>query len=437
MVCKATHGLLRLLNRGGTALPGRLALRLCPEALEKCSQGMNILVITGTNGKTTSARIAEKALYLAGKDVILNRSGANLVDGITCELILNTNMFLKPKAKWAVIECDEASCRRVIAAIKPKAVLVTNLFRDQLDRYGSVKAPRDAIAEGLSASPDTVLCYNADSPLSASISELVPNKALGFGFECGRGKSIGSNEDKSCPICGSTMSFDKISYANLGNFCCHRCGFKRDTPLLSVSDILSDGSFVVEGNGRRELVKAALPGMYNIYNAVGVASLCKAVGIDTALAFMAAEDFECGFGRMESFDLGKKGAQMILIKNAAAADQTLKYISGLKDNKTIVLAINNRPSDGTDISWLYDADFASLSRMRGLKRVIVCGDRASETADVLKSKSITCEYAGDYDILLKILSKEGNYIFLLPTYTAMLELRQKLVKALGGKNFWE
>ncbi len=436
VVCKATHCFLRLIGKGATSLPGVLALRICPDILKRAAEDVNVIAITGTNGKTTSARMTEKALKNAGKKVFANRSGANLISGITAEFILNRRFLGGVKCDWAVIECDEAACRRVLAEIKPRVLLVTNLFRDQLDRYGSVTTPRDSIAAGLRASPDTVACINADCPMAACIAEQIPNKTVYFGLSEGKKARPESGEESACPICGKTLGYRYVSYASLGDFHC-ACGFKRHRPEVTVSTVLSDGSFVLDTGDGGRLCSPALPGLYNIYNAAGVTAAIISAGIKAQYAYAAAEDFDCGFGRMERFALGRSGARMILIKNAAAADQTLDYLRSVKEPVSLVLAVNDRIADGTDISWLEDADFSRLSRMRDLRRVLVTGDRSEAAKKRLARENIPCEIFKNYDTLIDSLMEEDSFIFLLPTYTAMLEFRKKLVHRLGGKNFWE
>ena len=433
MVCKITHGILRLLNKGGTALPGKLALKICPEVLELTARGVSTLMITGTNGKTTSARMAETALGNAGLDAFSNRSGANLIGGIACEFIENASIFMRPKKKWAVIECDEAAARRVFRATKPKAVLVTNLFKDQLDRYGTVTTPRDAIAQGLSATPETLVCLNADCPMAASIADKVPNKVLWYGLSAGDKLSPESGEESRCVNCGAKLEYDYVTYANLGGFRCPKCGTRRHETLVTVSDVLADGCFVISDGAEKTLAECALPGLYNIYNAAGVTALMTAAGVELRYTLKAVSSF----GRMEKFALGKAGARMILIKNAAAADQTLDTIRSDKSAKSLVFVINDRPADGTDISWLDDADFGALRRMRNLKNVYCTGDRAETMAQRLERESIVCETISNYAQLFKRLRDEDAFIYILPTYTAMLEVRQELIRRLGGKNFWE
>ena len=413
---------------------------------------VNTLIVTGTNGKTTSARMAQKELENAGLSVFSNRSGANLIGGIACEFIVNTDLFLRPKRKWAVIECDEAAAKRVFGEVKPKAVLVTNLFKDQLDRYGTVTKPRDTIAQGLTKTPKTLLCLNADCPMAASIAEKAPNEVIWYGLSSGSKKSPESGEESRCDNCGARLSYRYVTYANLGGYRCAKCGARRHDTLVTVSDVLPDGSFVISDGKEKTLANCALPGLYNIYNAAGVTALMTAVGIELECTLKAVSDFECGFGRMEQFeeDVGIVEAYKGRIESDKAGikkenkpfaikllDHVVELLRRGKGAKTVVFAVNARPADGTDISWLDDADFGRLKRMKGLERVYVTGDRAETMAQRLEREGIACEQFTSYDKLIKRLRKEDAFIYILPTYTAMLEFRQKLVSKLGGKNFWE
>lgn len=428
--------MLRLFNFGATSLPGALALKICPDILGYAAKNVDIIAVTGTNGKTTSARIIERALQNSGRSVCANRSGANLMPGITAELIMNKSLFGSTRCESAVIECDEAACRLVLGKLRPRVLLITNLFRDQLDRYGTVAHPRDCIAEGLRDTPDTTAVINSDCPMAASVSRLCPNRTVYYGLGEHKKTSVGSGEDDTCPVCGKRLGYKGLSYANLGVFSCS-CGFARSAPDVSAESVFSDGSFVLRADGDKTVCAPALPGLYNVYNSVGAVAAAVACGVPLKQAVDAAQDFDCGFGRMESFPLGKRGARMILIKNAAAADQTLDEVCRAPGEKTLVLAVNDRTADGTDISWLDEADFGMLARRGRVARAYVCGDRAEAAEKRLERENIPCQSCGNYDKLIEYLRDEDNFIFILPTYTAMLELRAKLVRRLGGKNFWE
>ena len=428
--------MLRLFNFGATSLPGALALKICPDILGYAAKNVDIIAVTGTNGKTTSARIIERALQNSGRSVCANRSGANLMPGITAELIMNKRLSGSVKCESAVIECDEAACRLVLGKLRPHVLLVTNLFRDQLDRYGTVTYPRDCIAAGLRDTPETIAVINADCPMAASVSRLCQNKTVYYGLGEHKKTCVGSGEDDTCPVCGKRLGYKGLSYANLGVFSCS-CGFARSKPDVSAESVFPDGSFILRADGDKTVCAPALPGLYNVYNSVGAVAAVVACGVPLKQAADAAQDFDCGFGRMESFPLGKRGARMILIKNAAAADQTLNEVCRAPGEKTLVLAVNDRTADGTDISWLDEADFGMLARRGKIMRVYVCGDRAEAAEKRLKRENIPCQSCGNYDKLIESLRDEDNFIFILPTYTAMLELRAKLVRRLGGKNFWE
>ncbi len=428
--------MLRLFNFGATSLPGALALKICPDILGYAAKNVDIIAVTGTNGKTTSARIIERALQNSGRSVCANRSGANLMPGITAELIMNKRLSGSVKCESAVIECDEAACRLVLGKLRPHVLLVTNLFRDQLDRYGTVTYPRDCIAAGLRDTPETIAVINADCPMAASVSRLCQNKTVYYGLGEHKKTCVGSGEDDTCPVCGKRLGYKGLSYANLGVFSCS-CGFARSKPDVSAESVFPDGSFILRADGDKTVCAPALPGLYNVYNSVGAVAAAVACGVPLKQAADAAQDFDCGFGRMESFPLGKRGARMILIKNAAAADQPLNEVCRAPGEKTLVLAVNDRTADGTDISWLDEADFGMLARRGKIMRVYVCGDRAEAAEKRLKRENIPCQSCGNYDKLIESLRDEDNFIFILPTYTAMLELRAKLVRRLGGKNFWE
>lgn len=428
--------MLRLFNFGATSLPGALALKICPDILGYAAKNVDIIAITGTNGKTTSARIIERALQNSGRSVCANRSGANLMPGITAELIMNKSLFGSTRCESAVIECDEAACRLVLGKLRPRVLLITNLFRDQLDRYGTVTYPRDCIAEGLRDTPETIAVINADCPMAASVSRLCQNKTVYYGLGEHKKTCVGSGEDDTCPVCGKRLGYKGFSYANLGVFSCS-CGFARSKPDVSAESVFPDGSFILRADGDKTVCTPALPGLYNVYNSAGAVAAAVACGVPLKQAADAAQDFDCGFGRMESFPLGKRGARMILIKNAAAADQTLNEVCRAPEEKTLVLAVNDRTADGTDISWLDEADFGMLARRGKIMRAYVCGDRAEAAEKRLKRENIHCQSCRNYDKLIESLRDEDNFIFILPTYTAMLELRAKLVRRLGGKNFWE
>ena len=447
LLCKLLRFISRVLHRGGTAMPGRYALKVCPELLGILSRSVKTVAITGTNGKTTSSRMVEQAFADAGLSYFANRSGANLISGITTEFVMNSSLGGKPKKEYAVIECDEAAARSAFSQLRPEVVVVTNLFRDQLDRFGEVTHTLENIREGLRAVPEATLCLNADCSLTSSLAIELPNPVVWFGIEKGAAPSRARSEISDathCIRCKTEYEYDYISYGHLGGFRCPKCGYCRHRADYAVTEIIeqrADGSSVVmDIMGERRVVDINLPAMYNIYNAVGaVAAVCQ-MGLSADAAVKALSSFKCGFGRMEQFKLGG-GAKMMLVKNPAGCNQVVEFLQDVKERFILVICLNDRGADGTDISWIWDVDFELLSDLAGrIDKIIVSGDRAPDMAVRIKYAGIAPEHIEierDYEKLVSALEKQSLPVFIMPTYTAMLELREVLIKHCGGADFWE
>ncbi len=448
LLCKLLRGVSRLLHRGGTAMPGRWALRVCPDLLELLAKDLKILAVTGTNGKTTSARMIEEAFAREGLSYLANRSGANLASGITTELVMNATLSGRMKKEYAVIECDEAAARTVFGRIKPKVIVVTNLFRDQLDRYGEVTHTLENIRTAIQGAPEATLCLNADCSLTASLALDLKNPVVWFGVEQGAVPSRPMPEISDathCIRCKTAYAYDYVSYGHLGGFRCPKCGYRRhraDVAVTQVAEQRLDGSsIVVELQGEKHLVDVNLPAMYNVYNAVGAIAAVTAMGLPLERAIEALGSFQCGFGRMEQFALGKSGAKMMLVKNPAGCNQVIEFLQNVKEDFVLVVCLNDRGADGTDVSWIWDADFEGLSALTGrLKQVIVSGDRAEDMRVRIKYAGVAdgrIRVEPDYGRLVDWIAGQDLPVFLMPTYTAMLELRQAVVHKVGGQEFWE
>ena len=446
LLCKLLRFVSRLLHRGGTAMPGRFALRLCPDLLDGLASQVKTVAVTGTNGKTTSARMIEEAFAEQGLSYLTNRSGANLIDGITTEFVMNSTLFGRVKKNYAVIECDEAAARKVFPRLKPRVVVVTNLFRDQLDRYGEVTHTLENIREALKGAPEALLCLNADCSLTASLADDLPNKVRWFGIEQGAAPSREKPEISDathCIRCKTEYEYDYISYGHLGGFRCPKCGYRRHRADYAVVDIVEqrpDGSdIVMEVGGEKQLVTVNLPAMYNIYNAAGAVAAVSEMGLGVKAAVDALAKFHCGFGRMETFDLAG-GTRMMLVKNPAGCNQVIEYLQTMKEKFVLVICLNDRAADGRDISWIWDADFEGLSALAGrLDQVIVSGDRAEDMRVRIKYAGVDDSFIRverDYETLVRSLEQETRPVCMMPTYTAMLELRQTVIRHCGGEEFW-
>ena len=447
-LCKLLRAVSRLLRRGGTAMPGQAALRLCPDLLARLARGVKTVAVTGTNGKTTSARMIEEAFSRAGKRYLTNRSGANLLSGVTTEFVMNSSLFGRMRVEYAVIECDEAAARTVFGQLKPRVVVVTNLFRDQLDRYGEVTHTLENIRVGLESAPEALLCLNADCSLCSSLALSLPNRAVYFGLDAGALPSRGEpqlSDATHCIRCKSEYRYDYVTYGHLGGFRCGNCGYRRPAADYAVTDVLElrgGGSrAVMRAKGEKHLVEINLPAVYNIYNAVGAVAAVSEMGLGVQTAIEALASFRCGFGRMEQFELGKSGTRMMLVKNPAGCSQVIDFLRDISERFILVVCLNDRSADGTDVSWIWDADFEGLAEMAGrIEQVVVSGDRAADMRVRIKYAGIEDRFIRverDYSKLVDWLSEQEKPIYIMPTYTAMLELRQKVIRRCGGSEFWE
>ena len=447
LVCKLSRAVIRLLGRGGTAFPGRMALKICPDVLAALSQGVRTILITGTNGKTTSARMIEQAFIDQKRSYLSNKSGANLISGITAEFAMNSSLTGHCRKEFAVIECDEAASKTVLKYLKPEVIVATNVFRDQLDRYGEITHTLNNIIEGISHTPESLLCLNADCSLIASIPEHVPNPVVFFGINVplDDGDSKELSDASHCIHCKTEYEYDYHTYGHLGGFRCPKCGYARPVPQYAVTEIsaldVDSSSVNMDLNGRELFLHINLPAVYNIYNAAGAAAALDAFGFQRAEIASALAGFDCGFGRMEKFDLEGRPGRMMLVKNPAGCNQVMRYLAALPDEAMFVVCLNDNDADGTDISWIWDADFERLSTMGArLDQVLVSGIRAEDMYLRLKYAGVPenrMTILHDYNELIDRMCHSEHRVFIMPTYTAMLELRSLLQKRLGGKEFWE
>ena len=442
-----TIKLLRLLGRGGTAIPGKIALKICPDLLGYLAKDISCVIITGTNGKTTSSRIVEEIFVKSKASFFANRSGANLINGITSIFIENSTLTGKPKKAYAVIECDEAASKEVCRFVNPKIVLVTNVFRDQLDRYGEVTHTLENILIGIKNSPNAVVCLNADCSLTASLAEQIPNKVIYFGIDVPIYQNPVNevSDAPHCIKCKHEYQYQYKTFGHLGGFYCPNCGYERPKTQVSVTEILCNGlnftSVRMNIFDSIEDITINLPGGYNIYNAVGAVAVSEAIGFKRDDVKNAISSFSCGFGRMEEFDLGGHTARIILVKNPAGCNQVLNYLSSLSDKTVFVCCLNDNSADGKDVSWIWDVNFEKLAEMDELiPEIYVSGIRNGDMAVRLKYAGIDenkLKIFDDYDSLISAMSKQDLPIIIMPTYTAMMDLRSKMSSIFGGKDFWE
>lgn len=441
--CRASAALLRITGRGGTNLPGVIARKLYPDILAVTSAGVRTILVTGTNGKTTTCRIVEEALRRGGFSVLANRSGANLLGGAVTTFTQAARLSGKARHEAAVIECDEAAFALITRWVDASAAICSNLFRDQLDRYGEIGHTAEKIREGMANLEHAALCINADCALSFSTAADAAGRTLYFGaaFGSSQADSADTADCALCPVCGGILDYGKTVYGHLGHWHCAGCGCARPetyTEILEVLERTEDSSLALMRIGDREHeVRVNLPGDYNLYNAAAAITAAVAVGVEPEAAVAAAGSFEGGFGRLERIRLNDAEMRMILVKNPAGLDQALSLAAG-DDTRAVAILLNDNTGDGRDVSWIWDAGLERLAES-GAEKIFAAGIRADELALRLYYAGVPrdrVEVVHDYAALVDKLAQIRGRVFLLPTYSAMFDLRDELGRRTQMPDFW-
>jgi len=343
-----------------------------------------------------------------------NRSGANLLPGITAEYAANASLGGKMRLHYAVIECDEAAFKHVSKYVDAKVVLVTNVFEDQVDRFGDITHTITCIQTGIEQSPNATVCLNGDCPLLLGMMADLDNPVHYYGVETAL-YGVGTE--------GSGLVALDVAVTQV----------LKETPDTSQIEVR------VEGELHRVTVN--LPGAYNIYNAAGVIAVADVMNLGMSVTSVALAEFRGGFGRMERFAIGDVTARMILVKNAVGCSQALRYVTSQKEPLALVFCLNDRTADGTDISWLWDVDGSLLSEMGDRLVSVYCsGTRVDDLVEWMKSVGVSeakIQVERDHGKLLEAIAGSDVPVYILPTYTAMLEVRELLVKRYGLQQFWE
>ncbi|HSW35864.1 MAG TPA: Mur ligase family protein [Candidatus Limnocylindrales bacterium] len=444
----------RISGRGGTTLPGRVALKISPKLTSFLTGQLTrgSLIVTGTNGKTTTASLLTGILKNEGYRCIHNQSGSNMSWGVASALIGASSWRGKLTADFAVMEVDEGAFPAIVRDIQPLATVVTNIFRDQLDRYGEVDQIRDAIRRGLNAQPQgSFQIINADDPSLTGIEIADGLSRWTYGQESEPPETTYQNTSgdiKLCPRCHDKLDYMIIYFAHLGQYRCLRCGYKRPEPEVKLTGHTRypDGSALLEIRLPDEtlLVKYPLIGTYNVYNALAAIACAHTLAIPSATIKLSLEKAVPPFGRMELFELEGKTMIMALIKNPVGANEVLRTLLSQTGNVDILIAINDKIADGTDVSWLWDVDFELLTAIEErLSSIVVSGLRAWDMAVRLKYSCFDPKRIQVEENTAKALkhcldqTATGKVLYLLPNYTAMLEMRHAMNQMGLGKPYWE
>ena len=479
---KGISKVLRLLGRGATTLPGRIALKIYPQILSLLSKDQKIIVLTGTNGKTTTTHMAAGILKYLGFTVITNVSGANLATGIATTMIegirIRTRAEKAGKKTVYVIEADEAAFSKVNGQLQPQVCVVTNLFRDKLDRYGELVHTQAFIAKGLDAVTARIL-LDADDSLVAALERGREDRVVFFGMDEGSmtrntvtnplksGLSETTSDASYCSFCQTKYEYRARSFGHLGAFYCPGCGYSRKEPdflvyystqtaagsLSESSDDLgpADVGFPVTlaYSGESVTIALPIPGLHNFYNTAAAVAACVALGekcgepgLSFANCAKAIEFVQPAFGRMEKIPIGAKSLCLLLVKNPVGLERALSFVSQASDAGGMYLLLNSNDADGKDVSWIWDVDFESRSYP---EKVFVSVERYGDMylrlayAGIYKDRMHALPMTGCQDLLDEALAKceDGKCLYILPNYTAMLALREILVRRYHLKDFWK
>ncbi len=449
LIGKLTAKIIKLAGGGATAAPGLYALKFDPSLVKKLNRKIKhgSIIVSGTNGKTTTARLAYNILSTKYK-IIHNRQGSNLLRGIASTLISQSSLFGKLKYDLAIWEVDEATLPEALKNVYPRAIVLLNLFRDQLDRYGEVDSLRNKWQKALSTlSQNTALILNADDPGISILAKSFRGKKIFFGVNDNKINlpRVASIVDvKHCLICGSDLIFDAQLSAHLGHYRCLKCSFSRPQPQISASGLkfqLNFSAFIkLNVNGQASTVHYSLPGLYNVYNILASTAVATSFKIDSQVTISKIRTFSAAFGRFQKTKVKDRELVTFLIKNPTGANEVIRTISQLP-RVNLLIILNDKIADGRDVSWIWDTNWEILKGKT--KKIFVSGIRCFDM--VLRLK-----YAG-LRLSKNNIHKEINYsiintlqkmntkdtLIILPTYTALLEV-QKILNQIGRETIkWQ
>lgn len=450
---KATYRATQMLGRsGGTAIPGLVAERIDPRLIGKLAARLpeGAIVVAGTNGKTTTARMLADILTAAGKTVLNNGAGSNLSRGIAASFARRSFLSGRPDADIAVIETDEGVFPAVIAAVRPRVIVLNNLFRDQLDRYGELNSVASRWKIALSAMESgTSLVYDADDPTICALADAAPPGTTRVPFGLGTHNytlpELSHAADAVlCTKCGTPLVYHTLSVGHLGDWYCPTGDNARPPLAFAATDIrllgMEGATFAVSHGAVSHCdVATNVPGLYNVYNALGASAAAVTLGVAPTIVTAALRTFVAPFGRIERVALHGQRLTLALIKNPTGANEVLRLITTAPP-APLLICINDLIADGRDVSWLWDTDFEMLAGYPA--PISVSGIRALDMAVRLK-------YAGVPDSRITVVPEiaealvavaeradAGGDVYVLPTYTAMLAVREALY-ALGAlRDVW-
>ncbi len=427
---------------GGSSLPGRVALQLDPGLVRHLASQISrqVLMITGTNGKTTTSNMVSHILRESGRRVVSNAEGANMPGGVATAFLAQSSLAGTITCDHAVIETDEGHFPAILSDTGASVVAVTNFFRDQLDRYGEIDTTVAAIARAVDKHrPHLVL--NADDPLVYSLSRVgVSVTTYGLQSSDPDRRASHAREGRFCPACQTTLSYTLYHYGQLGHYSCPNCAFKRPAPDVVGYDVSDQGSNIsctVRFPDSEHRVVLPTRGLYNLHNALAAAAISVYLGIPPASVVSALRTFRHATGRLQEFKHRGRPVYLNLVKNPAGFNEALGLVVAEKGTVDVLLALNDNTADGRDVSWIFDAESEMLRTIGERMRMTVCtGLRAEEMAIRLRYAGLDMSRVSVEpklkDSISRILGGDAGTIYILATYTALWPLEKTLRKRLGG-----
>ncbi len=451
-LARAVGAVSRLRGGGASSAPGKVLMRLEPNAIGELGARLSrgSVLVSATNGKTTTSAILAAILERAGVSLVNNQSGANMAGGIASTLLAAARPGGRIAGELGLFEVDELWLDSLAAQLHPCAILLGNLFRDQLDRYGELETIADRWAAAVHTGParDSTLVLNADDPAIADLGRERDAPVLYFGVEDDSLALAGmahATDAKHCRRCGAPYVFEAIYLGHLGHYHCPSCGQTRPAPTVTATRVTLQGvraaSFTLQTPAGEAEVALALPGLYNIYNALAAAAMATSLEIGLPEIVAGLEATKAAFGRAETVHVGGREMRILLVKNPAGANEVLRTLTLEPGEHDLLGVLNDKIADGRDVSWIWDADFELLA---GRIRQVTCsGTRAPELALRLKYAGIDparIRVQADLPSALREAAADGSDpqtpLYALPTYTAMLALRELLVARGEASSAW-
>ena len=432
---KATLKACHLAGKSGSSLPGRAALKVDPHIIASLTAGIRrgIIVTCGTNGKTTTNNLLCSMLEAQGFRVVSNRLGANMLEGVAAAFAAEARPLGYLDADYACLEVDEASAARVLQDLQPDYMILTGLFRDQLDRYGEIDLTMKALEKAIREAPNMTLVINGDDPLTAYLAKKSSRRVVSYGVS----EKVTDNVDvvreaRFCENCGAPLQYDFYHFSQLGLYRCPSCGFHRPeinydasgvslTPHLSF-DVKESPAFPVR-------ISAPMTGFYNVYNILAVYGVLRELDLPTESINEVLRNYKPQFGRGELFYLGRNREQKVLLnlaKNPTGFGQNIAAMLQDRSPKDLIIAINDNAQDGRDISWLWDVDFERLAD-ETVRSITVSGLRALDMQLRLKYAEIASTSAKTVEEAIELRLADGcSNLYVLVNYTALYEAHKYL-----------